>query len=55
MEKNEAFEVVVQIVNQVKLTGAEWEVVKEALGVIAIGLDYKPVEAEPEKEEPKKK
>ena len=55
MEKNEAFEVLVQIVTQVKLTGAEWEVVKEALGVVAVGLDYKPVEPEEVKEESKKK
>lgn len=41
MEKNEAFEVVVSALNQVRLSMQEWELVKEAVTVLASELDYK--------------
>ena len=41
MEKNEAFEVVVQALNQLRLSMQEWELVKEAVGVLAVEIDYK--------------
>lgn len=41
MEKNEAFEVVVSALNQVRLSMQDWELVKEAITVLASELDYK--------------
>jgi hypothetical protein len=48
MNKNEAFEVVYNVVSQVSMTGQNWELVKEALAVMAKELDYAP---EPEQDE----
>jgi len=57
MEKNEAFEVVVQALNQLRLSMQEWELVKEAVGVLAAEIDYKDESKEvvEDLENPKKK
>ena len=57
MEKNEAFEVVVQALNQLRLSMQEWELVKEAVGVLAVEIDYKDESKEvvEDLENPKKK
>lgn len=41
MEKNEAFEIVVSALSQVRLSMQEWEIVKEAVTIISTELDYK--------------
>jgi len=57
MEKNEAFEVVVQALNQLRLSMQEWELVKEAVGVLAAEIGYKDESKEvvEDLENPKKK
>lgn len=55
MEKNEAFEVVVSALNQVRLSMQEWELVKEAITVLASELDYKAEDKEVVEDLEKKK